>query len=344
MYRYAATLAALIALSCAIVPRVSLGAQSAAEKLEGEKSAARQMVDDLIGQKTGQPYWECETTQASGLHLWEYDTFDKIGDFWVHGAGRPVRGAKEPFYDLYLGYDSVHSHWVYIQIAPAIGTYFVALSDGATVDGAWRIVYPWELAGYTVRTPGYTVGTPLYSLVIRYPDLQQACQRLALAPPANPAASPTPTPTPTPAPTPTPSVLMCKTWYSHDGYLKPDGYGRTEMLTISKPQNDTPWWQGVATIGNDKIYEYNLFNVKTETGPWRISILVNGKTGVYAIAKSYELPNLNNSAWVVQYPSIQPGFAFKEVTYQGDLPSALTLIFRDGFQRCAAYPNNPRMP
>ena len=320
MYRYAATLVALIALSCAIAPGVSLGAQSPGDKLAAEQSA-RQTVENL----TGQPYWECETTQASGLHLWEYDTFDKIGEFWVHGAGRPVQGATEPFYDLYLGY--VHSHWVYIQIAPAIGTYFVALSDGATLDGTWRIVYPWELAGYNVSTY-------LNSLVIQYPDLQQACQRLATVPAANPAASPTPTP----------SVLTCKTWYSPYGYLKPDDYGPTEMLTISKPQNGTPWWQGVATIGNDKIYEYNLFNAKTETGPWRISILVNGKTGVYAIAKSYALPNLNNSVWVVQYPIVRPGFAFKDVTYQGDLPSALTLIFRDGFQRCDVYPNNLRMP
>ena len=339
MYRYAATLVALIALSCAIAPCVSLGAESPADKLVAEQSA-RKTVDDLTGQETHQPYWKCETTQASGLHLWEYDTFDKIGDLWVHGAARPVRGAKEPFYDLYLGYDYVHSHWVYIQIAPAIGTYFVALSDGATLDGTWRIVYPWELAGYTVRTPGYNVRTALNSLVIQYPDLQQTCERLPPVPPANPAANPTPTPTPTP----TSSVLTCKTWYSPEGHLKPDDYDPTEILTISKPQNGTPWWQGVATIGNDKIYEYNLFNVKTETGPWRISILVNGKTGVYAIAKSYELPNLNNSAWVVQYPSVRPGFAFKDVTYQGDLPTALTLIFRDGFQRCALYPNNPPMP
>lgn len=324
MHRYAATLVALIALNCAIAPCVSLGAEPPTDKLTAEQSA-RKTVDDLTGPQTQQPYWQCETTQASGLHLWEYDTFDKIGDLWVHGASRPVRGAKEPFYDLYLGYDYVHSHWVYIQIAPAIGTYFVALSDGTTLDGSWRIVYPWELAGYIVRTPGYNVGTPLNSLVIQYPDLQQACQRLSNASAANPAASPTPTP----------SVLMCKTWYSRDG--KPNDYGPTEVLTIYKPQDDTPWWQGVATIGKDKIYEYNLFNVKTETGPWRISILVNGKTGVYAIAKSYELPNLNNSAWVVQYPNVQPGFAFKDVTYQGDLPSALTLIFRDGFQRCDGH-------
>ena len=159
MYRYAATLVAHW-LSCAIAPCVSLGAESPADKLVAEQSA-RKTVDDLTGQETHQPYWKCETTQASGLHLWEYDTFDKIGDLWVHGAARPVRGAKEPFYDLYLGYDYVHSHWVYIQIAPAIGTYFVALSDGATLDGTWRIVYPWELGGYTVRTPGYNVRTAL---------------------------------------------------------------------------------------------------------------------------------------------------------------------------------------
>jgi hypothetical protein len=320
MYRYAATLVALIALSCAIAPGVSLGAQSPGDKLAAEQSA-RQTVENL----TGQPYWECETTQASGLHLWEYDTFDKIGDFWVHGSARPVQGETGPFYDLYLGYDHVHSHWVYIQIAPAIGTYFVALSDGVALDGSWRIVYPWELAGYKViKHPN--------SLFIQYPDLQQACKTVLAVPTANPA----------PSPTPTPSVLTCKTWYSPDGY--PDDYGSAETLTISEPQNRTKWWQGVAKIGDDKVYAYNIFNVKTETGPWRISILVNGKTGVFAIAKSYELPNLNNSAWVVQYPSVRPGFAFKDVTYQGDLPTALTLIFRDGFQRCALSPNTPQMP
>jgi hypothetical protein len=337
MHRYAATLVALIALSCAIAPCVSLGAQSAADKLAADKLEAEQMVDNLTGQPTHQPthrpYWGCETTQASGLHSWEHDTFEKIGDLWMHGTSRPVRGAKQPFYDFYLGY--VPSHWVYIQIAPAIETYFVALSNEATLDGSWRIVYPWELVGYTVRTPGYKVGTLLNSLVIQYPDLQQACQRLPDVYPANPPASPTPTP----------SVLTCRTWYSRGGKL--DEYGPTEMLTISKPQNGTSWRQGVAMIGKDRIYDYNVFNVKTynvfkvkaETESWRISILVNGKTGVYAIATSYELPNLNDSAWVVQYPSVQPGFAFKDVTYRGDLPTGLTLIFTDGFQRCdVGYP------
>ncbi len=321
MHRYAATLVALIALSCAIVPCASIGDQSPAAKLATEKADAGKIVDVLIG-KPPRPYWQCETTQASGLHLWEYDTFERIGD-WVHGMARPVPGEKEPFYDWYLGY--VSSHWVYIQIAPAIGTYFVAVNDAATLDGSWRIVYPWELAGYTViKHPN--------SLVIRYPDLQQACQRLTFVPPVDPAASPTPAPT----------ELTCKTWYSPDEY--PNDYGPIELLTISNPQKDMPWWQGVASVGNDKIYAYNLFNVKTQTERWRISILVNGKTGVYAIAKSYELPNLNDSAWVVQYPLVRPGFAFKDVTYKGNLPTALTLIFRDGFQRCSVLRSNyPRM-
>jgi hypothetical protein len=343
MQRYAATLVALIALSCAIAPCVSLGAQSAADKLAADKLAtdklaAEQMVDNLTGSPAPRSNWGCETTQASGQHVWEHDTFEKIGDLWMHGASRPVRGAEQPFYDFYLGY--AKSHWVYIQIAPAIETYFVALSNEATLDGSWRIVYPWELVGYTVRTPDYKVGTPLNSLVIQYPDLQQACQRLRPAPtPApTPATRPATRPAALPAsPTPTPAVLMCRTWYSPAGKL--DEYGPTEMLTISTPQNGTSWRQGVAMIGKDRIYDYNLFDVKTETESWRISILVNGKTGVYAIAKSYKLKNLNNSAWVVQYPSVQPGFAFKDVTYRGDLPTGLTLIFRDGFQQCeVGYP------
>ena len=149
MQRYAATLVALIALSCAIAPCVSLGAQSAADKQAeetlaaetraadkqaadkqaDEKRAAEQMVNNLTG-PAHRSYWGCETTQASGLRQREHDTFEKIGDLWMHGASRAVSGAEQPFYDFYLGY--AKSHWVYIQIAPATETYFVALSNDAT--------------------------------------------------------------------------------------------------------------------------------------------------------------------------------------------------------------------
>jgi hypothetical protein len=78
------------------------------------------------------------------------------------------------------------------------------------------------------------------------------------------------------------------------------------------------------------IYEYNIFSIKDH----RYSVLVNASTGAYAIATSYALPNLNSSAWTVVYPTEQVGFAFKDATYKGNIPTGFTLIFKDGYQKC----------
>ena len=255
--------------------------------------------------------WRCETTQSDGRHLWETDQIEALSSRWLHGRARPDPSKSEPYYDYYLGY--VDKHWVYIQIVPANKAYFVALSDGPTLAGKWSIVYPSRLTGYTIYPK-------IDSFIIDYPDLQQFCQKA-------PHAVVTPTPVPV--------TLTCNTWYSGNGDI--EAFGPIETLTESKPQNKVAWWQGVASDEHGKIYAYNVF----DTGLQRVSILVNASTGKYAVATSYATPNLNSSVWIVRYPVVETGFAFNYVKYitdnpeQYDLPSSFTLIFRDGFQRCA---------
>ncbi len=85
------------------------------------------------------------------------------------------------------------------------------------------------------------------------------------------------------------------------------------------------------------VYAYNLFDLPGK----RVSVLVNATSGAYAVADGSPSKDLNGSVWMVAYPRVQSGFAFKGVGYsttpgQQDLPTALTLIFKDGYQRCSA--------
>jgi len=312
MLKHIVSLAALISLSCA----VAFGAPPKGSPPEG-----------AVAGLALHPYWECVTTQATGLNFWEYDTFERIGSRWLHGTVRPVQPATSPYYDFYVGY--TNSHWVYVQIQPSLQIYFVALSDGNTLDGDWKIVYPWKLTGYSVKTFPNARSLPT-SLIIGYPDLTQVCGQVAEAPPSNASAALTAAP-----------ALRCSTWYASNGLPTSPKSSQLETLTISKPQPNTPWWQGVAkdNAGN-VVYTYNVFSVGTENQAKRVSILVNPTSGVYVIADSYALHDLRNSAWIVRYPTVEPGFAFKDARYertapdQADLPSAFTLVFKDGYQKC----------
>lgn len=256
--------------------------------------------------------WSCQTTQAGGLVQAEEDRIEQIGDGpWLHGTSRAADGGSgPPVYDFYVGYEG--SHWVYIQIYPSAQFYFVGVSDGsALTTSSWQIVYP-------VRQGGYGFKLTSESFTIHYPDLTQFCQKEATKPPLTPAVK---------------SVLHCSTWY----WGHADALRAPEELTISKPQDDVPWWQGVATVENTNrvVYAYNLFDLSTK----RMSILVNPTTGSYAIAVSSRSKDLDDSVWMVVYPQIQPGFTFRNVTYSSeenerDLPTALTLVFKDGYQQC----------
>lgn len=71
-----------------------------------------------------------------------------------------------------------------------------------------------------------------------------------------------------------------------------------------------------------------------------MSILVNPTTGSYAIAVGSPSKDLNDSVWMVVYPRVQSGFTFRNVVYSSEpgkekLPSALWLVFKDGYQKCA---------
>ncbi|MFZ0573554.1 MAG: hypothetical protein WA304_06175 [Candidatus Cybelea sp.] len=255
--------------------------------------------------------WSCRTTQAGGLIQPEEDRIERIGNgSWLHGTSRPLEGRSEPVYDFYVGYEG--SHWVYIQIYPSANFYFVGISDGSSLTpSSWQIAYPVRLAGYRFQLTAD-------SFTIRYPDLTQFCQR-----------EPTPSPSASPPPK---STMLCSIYYwGHSGALQ-----ATEELTVSQP--GAGWWQGVASTKNPDrvVYAYNLFDLPGK----RMSILVNPTTGSYAIAVGSPSKDLNDSVWMVVYPRVQSGFTFRNVVYSSEpgkekLPSALWLVFKDGYQKCA---------
>lgn len=267
----------------------------------GRSAPPRLQENALLGTLT------CQTTRANGAPFAERDTIESIGR-WLHGTARPLApGQREPFYDYYLRYDRAARLWIYIQVDPAHGTYFVGTSPGAAhgaLDGSmWSIVYPAEPAHYTFResTQGFQIA---------YHNLTQVCTKESSALPA--------------MPTPT---LSCAT-YKADGTAAPP-----ERLSIAQPDGSLPWWQGVGTDTSGRVvYEYNIFNA----GLQRISILVNGVTGAYTIATSRLQRDLNDTSWTVVYPQPENGFTFTNVTYQGSIPTSFTLNFSDGYQRCAA--------
>lgn len=288
MCKYVTSFIALLAVMCSATPCAVWAA-----------AAPQVQAAQLAG------LWQCETTQAGGVNLPEYERIEQIGNgLWLHGMSRPVAPATEPYYDYYVGY--VGSHWSYIQIDPSRGIYFVGTSDGsALAPSEWKIIHPSGQSGYT-----FTLTND--SFAIDFPDLTQVCNRVA----GIPAVA-----------LPPAAELNCKTWYA--GWQL--GQYATESLTVSKPQNGTPWWQGIARDAAGRvIYEYNVFTIGTR----RISVLVNSLTESYAIATSYKLENLNDSVWMVAYPTVESGFAFKNVSYENDLPTAFTVIFKDGYQTC----------
>jgi hypothetical protein len=252
--------------------------------------------------------WTCATTQASGLKFFEYDTIERIG-VWSHGTARSVTGSADvpPYYDYYFGY--ADSHWVYIQIDPIRGTYFVAASEGNSLDGRWSIVYPAEQSNYK-----FTIDPSTFT--IRYPDLTQVCRKSGTGTMDRPAPT-----------------LTCTTGETGSWLLEKSALS-TEYLSIAqKGKPGTRWWQGVATdapSGGKVIYEYNIFTI----GSHRVSVLVNS-SGAYAVATSYALDNLDNSVWMVAYPTVESGFAFTGVSPQNALPTQFTVIFKDGYQECA---------
>jgi len=257
--------------------------------------------------------WDCETTMASGAHFKQSETIEAIGQ-WVHGSARPAAdGSLQPFYDFYIGY--VNSQWVYIQIDPfhidpsksnpSQGTYFV----GASKDGAnWSIVYPGGEGHYTFAGSAnqFTIG---------YADLTQVCNRSSTA-----------------LEKPQVLTLKCDTWET----------GQTasaeNYLTVSKVDPSwwtgvKSWWQGAGTdtlSGGNKSYEYNFFPIG---GQW-VSVAINGSTGDYFIARSYQSRTLNNTTWTVIYPSFEPGFTFEDVMPENAVPQRFSLVFTDGYQTC----------
>jgi hypothetical protein len=260
--------------------------------------------------------WNCQTTRAGGLVEAEQDRIEPIGNgLWLHGTARSATGAGEPFYDFYVGY--ADARWVFIQIYPAAKFYFVGISDSAALSpSSWQIVYPTRQDQYQFRlTPD--------SFTISYPDLTQFCQRASTDPGMTPPS--------------TRSTLSCSSWYWGNGHS--GAVPLTESLTISRPQDGVAWWQGVARNAStgEVVYAYNLFDLPGK----RISVLVNATSGAYAVADGSPSKDLNGSVWMVAYPRVQSGFAFNGVGYsttpgQQDLPTALTLIFKDGYQRCSA--------
>lgn len=261
--------------------------------------------------------WHCETTQAGGFRSTEYDTISQIGNgTWLEGHSRPdpERGGTEPYYDFYVGFTG--TRWIYIQVDPARGSFFVGQSDGTALSPSrWSVVYPTPQGHYA-----FTLTKN--SFVIDYPDLTQSCTRAAAPEIAQSQAL----------------HLQCSTWYAG---LPIDGSSPTEYLAVTRPNAALPgWWQVVGRDGPDAnarvIYESTLFDL----GSRRISVLINAETGAYAIANSYALKDLNDSVWMVDYPTRESGFAFKEVSYNApapnaDIPTGFTLIFKDGYQRCA---------
>jgi hypothetical protein len=266
----------------------------------GRGATPRSQENDLLGTLT------CQTTRANGAPFAEHDTIESIGR-WLHGTARPLdQGQREPYYDYYLRYDRAARLWIYIQLDPSHGTYFVGTSPGGahrSLNGStWSIVFPAEPAQYrfTESPQGFEIA---------YHDLTQVCTKESAALPA--MLAPT---------------LDCTT-YKADGTAAPE-----ERLSIAQPEGRLPWWQGVATDSSGRvIYEYNIFTA----GLQRVSILINAATGTYSIATSRLQRDLNDTSWTVIYPQPENGFTFTGVTYQGTVPTSFTINFSDGYQRCA---------
>lgn len=252
--------------------------------------------------------WSCETTQANGVQEHAVDTIEQMGH-WLHGTERPADpGAREPFYDYYLGY--VGGQWVYIQVFPSHGSYFVGTSNAGPhgLDGShWNVVFPSAGGSYSFRE------TPT-QLTITFANLTQVCTRSDV-----------------PAPAPPAPTLACQTWTTGDALRQTapvDSY-------LSIVPLGAHWWQGVATDAPSNgrvVYEYNVFNAGLE----RIAIAVNGANGSYEVATSRLAPTLNDTVWTVIYPRLEHGFTFRDVTPDNALPRSFTLVFADGYQRCSA--------
>jgi hypothetical protein len=261
--------------------------------------------------------WTCTTTMANATPMYENDYIDFFGTAgdggWLHGTARATDGdpAHQPYYDYYLAYTKVQSkwEWIYIQIDPKNG-FFVGTSDAGleSLPGSqWKVVYP--IAGGS-----YKFAEDLQHFAIERTELTQVCTR-----PSQP---------PTPPPAAFHVSMNCTTTRNEPG----SGVSN-ERLIITPMAKAANWWQGVATdpSGDKTIYEYNIFTFKQQ---W-ISIVLNGTTGSFAIAMSKISPNLNDTVWDVVYPTVESGFTFRNVTFdQYKLPSAFTVIFKDGFQRC----------
>jgi hypothetical protein len=288
IYRKFIGLLALLAIGIACAPGAAAGAVS-------RRAQAKQLLGTL----------QCQTTRANRSWFSETDTIDSIGR-WLHGTARPIDAQHaKPFYDYYLAYVRKAHSWIYIQIDPVDGTYFVGTSPGgphgSLNNSVWRIVFPAEQNGYT-----FTESAQRFQ--IAYSDLTQVCTMVSTATPALPAPT-----------------LRCDT-YKADGSSVP-----VEYLSISEPAGNVPWWQGIATdAGGRVVYEYNIFTIRLQ----RISVLINGVTGSYAIATSRLAPNLNDTSWTVVYPTVEDGFTFSDVRPLNALPQRMTINFKDGYQRC----------
>jgi hypothetical protein len=257
--------------------------------------------------------WDCETTMASGVHFKQSDTIEAIGQ-WVHGTARPADGgAQAPFYDFYIGH--VNSQWVYIQIDPfhidpsksdrAQGSYFV----GTSKDGAnWSIVYPAGEGHYTFA------GSP-NQFTIGYSDLTQVCNRSSIAMAKPPALR-----------------LKCDTWQTGQSAAA-ENYVTVSKVDPAWWTGVKSWWQGTGTDGpsdGNASYEYNFFPIG---GQW-VSVAINGSTGDYFIARSYQSRTLNNTTWTIIYPSFEPGFTFEDVAPENAVPQRFSIVFSDGYQTC----------
>lgn len=276
--------------------------------------------------------YSCLTTRsiltAGANHGWfaEQDTIARIGagsyGWWYHGTARPEPGDTSPFYDYYLGY--VKGRWIYVQIDPFHGSYFVATPAGdrtgiGSLIGSWQIMFPAEQGTYVYsQRPN--------SFTIRYPDLTQVCTKLSSATP--------------PPPLPSMHCVVHKT----DGSGAPDEL--LSIATIAPPATPSPaaqapplypWWQGVARYGTDiadpgpTVYEYNMFVIHSQ----RIAVIINGSNGSYAIATSRLAFNLDDTSWTVVYPEVRNGFTFTNVAPERGLPTSLTINFHDGYQACS---------
>jgi len=257
--------------------------------------------------------WNCDTTMASGVHYRETDSIEQIGQ-WLHGTARPSANSssQSPYYDYYIGH--VNYQWIYIQINPAQGTYFVGTSN----DGIqWSIVFPAGEGHYK-----FTISATQFT--IAYRDLTQVCNK-SLAPTGAPAASTSVAPPPA-------DTLKCDTWETGQS-VAAENYITISKLDAARWKGAKSWWQGAgmdSPSGGSLTYEYNFFQLG---GQW-ISVAVNGSSGDYFIAKSYTSQNLNNTTWTVIYPSVKPGFTFEDVSPENTLPQTFSIVFSDGYQTC----------